>query len=60
MNNKSKIALFLPSLRGGGAERMMVHLARGFVERGLNVDIVLAKAEGPYLSQVPPRYALLT
>ncbi len=59
MNNKSKIALFLPSLRGGGAERMMVHLARGFVERGLNVDIVLAKAEGPYLSQVPPEVRII-
>lgn len=31
----------------------MVNLARGFVERGLAVDLVLAKAEGPYLSQVP-------
>lgn len=59
MNNKSKIALFLPSLRGGGAERMMVHLARGFVERGLNADIVLAKAEGPYLSQVPPEVRIV-
>jgi hypothetical protein len=48
-----KIALFLPSLRGGGAERVMVNLARGFVERGLRVDLVLARAEGPYLSQVP-------
>ncbi|HPD07177.1 MAG TPA: glycosyltransferase [Candidatus Bipolaricaulis sp.] len=48
-----KIALFLPSLHGGGAERVMVNLARGFAERGLNVDLVLAKAEGPYLSQVP-------
>jgi len=47
-----KVALFLPSLRGGGAERVMVNLARGFVERGLQVDLVLAKAEGPYLSQV--------
>lgn len=47
------MALFLPSLRGGGAERVMVNLARGFVERGLAVDLVLAKAEGPYLSQVP-------
>jgi len=47
-----KLALFLPSLRGGGAERVMVNLARGFVERGLQVDLVLAKAEGPYLSRV--------
>jgi len=48
-----KVAIFLPSLRGGGAERVMVNLARGFAERGLQVDLVLAKAEGPYLSQVP-------
>ncbi|MER3479061.1 MAG: glycosyl transferase [Meiothermus sp.] len=48
-----RIALFLPSLRGGGAERVMANLARGFAEQGLTVDLVLAKAEGPYLSQVP-------
>ncbi len=48
-----KLALFLPSLRGGGAERVVVNLARGFAERGLQVDLVLANAEGPYLSQVP-------
>lgn len=48
-----KISLFLPSLRGGGAERVMVNLARGFVERGVQVDLVLARAEGPYLSEVP-------
>ncbi|MBE3581288.1 MAG: glycosyltransferase [Thermoanaerobacteraceae bacterium] len=53
MENK-KIGLFLPSLRGGGAERVMVNLARGFAEQGLKVDLVLAKAEGPYLSQLPP------
>ncbi|MEM2567684.1 MAG: glycosyltransferase [Candidatus Bathyarchaeia archaeon] len=49
-----KIAIFLPSLRGGGAERVMVNLARGFYEQGLIVDLVLAKAEGPYLSEVSP------
>ncbi|RTH32330.1 glycosyl transferase [Thermus scotoductus] len=49
-----RLALFLPSLRGGGAERVMVHLARGFAERGFQVDLVLAKAEGPYLAEVPP------
>jgi glycosyltransferase involved in cell wall biosynthesis len=48
-----KIALFVPSLRGGGAERVMLNLARGFVEQGLSVDLVLTKAEGPYLAMVP-------
>lgn len=48
-----RLALFLPSLRGGGAERVMLTLARGFAERGRHVDLVLVRAEGPYLSEVP-------
>jgi glycosyltransferase involved in cell wall biosynthesis len=47
------IALFLPSLEGGGAERVMLNLARGLVNRDLAVDLVLAAAEGSYLNQVP-------
>lgn len=47
-----RLALYLPSLRGGGAERVMVMLANGFVERGYAVDLVLAKAEGPFLPDV--------
>lgn len=53
--NTPDLALFIPTLGGGGAERVMVNLARGFSEQGLKVDLVLAKAEGPYLSQVPSR-----
>ncbi|MGE4545126.1 MAG: glycosyltransferase [Pedobacter sp.] len=48
-----KLAMFLPALRGGGAEKMMLHLAQGFIDRGLQIDLVLTKAVGPYLSQVP-------
>lgn len=48
------IAIYLPSLRGGGAERAMVTLANGFADRGLKVDLVLVRAEGPYLSEVSP------
>ncbi len=48
-----QIALFLPSLEGGGAERVMVHLAQGFAAKGRNVDLVLVKAEGTYLDLVP-------
>ncbi|MDM1545268.1 glycosyltransferase [Ignatzschineria indica] len=47
-----RICLFLPSLRGGGAERVMLILANGFAERGYSVDLVLAKAEGAYLKSV--------
>jgi glycosyltransferase involved in cell wall biosynthesis len=32
----------------------MVTLANGFADRGLQVDLVLAKAEGPYLADVSP------
>lgn len=32
----------------------MVTLARGFAARGMKVDLVLARAEGPYLAEVPP------
>jgi glycosyltransferase involved in cell wall biosynthesis len=56
---KQPIALYLPSLRGGGAERVMVTLANGFVARGLDIDLVLAKAEGPFLSEVDSRVRII-
>lgn len=52
MKSGKKITLFLPSLKGGGAERIMVYLANGFAQRGFAVDLVLVKAEGPYLPLV--------
>ena len=47
-----RISIFLPSLNGGGAERVMVTLANGFAARGYAVDLVLASAQGPYLGDV--------
>lgn len=49
---KNRIAIFVPSMRGGGAERVMLTLANSFSERGFAVDLVLAKAEGPYVRNV--------
>lgn len=46
------ILIFLPSLSGGGAERVMVHLANGFARQGFPVELVLARAEGPYRAEV--------
>lgn len=53
------IAIFLPSLIGGGAERVMLNLAAGMADQGLKVDLVLAKAEGPYLKQIPQHIQLI-
>lgn len=50
----ARIALFVQALHGGGAERVMVNLANSFSERGVKTDLLLAVAEGPYLSDVAP------
>ena len=50
----SDVAIFITYLHGGGVERVLVNLARGFVEQGLSVDLVLVKAEGVFLSLIPP------
>jgi glycosyltransferase involved in cell wall biosynthesis len=52
-NENDRIAIFLPSLEGGGAERSMCRLAMGLAKRGVQVDLVLAKKIGPYLQQLP-------
>jgi glycosyltransferase involved in cell wall biosynthesis len=50
--NTSRIAMFLPSLDGGGAERVFVELANYMAGQGIPVDLVLATATGPYLGEV--------
>ena len=47
-----KIAVFLPSLDGGGAERVFAELSGEFAALGCAVDLVLASARGPYLAEV--------
>ena len=51
----AKIAIFLTALDGGGAERVMLNLARGFTDGGWDVDLLLVQAEGAYISQIPPQ-----
>jgi len=52
-SERDRIAVFLPSLVGGGAERVMLNLAGGLAARGFRVDLLLARATGPYLSSIP-------
>jgi len=49
---QKKLAIFHPTMTVGGAERVVIHLANGFVERGYNVDLVLANANGELLNRV--------
>ncbi|MGB3754909.1 MAG: glycosyltransferase [Rivularia sp. (in: cyanobacteria)] len=53
------IAIFLRCLYSGGAERVVLNLARGFVEQGLKVDMILAKACGSLLEQLPSEIRLI-
>jgi glycosyltransferase involved in cell wall biosynthesis len=53
------VSVFLPALEGGGAERVMLHLADGFAQRGFKTDLVIAEAFGDYLGQVPASVRLV-
>lgn len=53
--SERRIAFFLPTLAGGGAERVALNLLKGMIELDIPLDLVLADAEGPYLEQVPDR-----
>ena len=57
--SKKRLAFFLPGLYEGGAERIVLNLAKGVSERGYDVDLVLARAEGPYMAQIPDTVRLI-
>jgi glycosyltransferase involved in cell wall biosynthesis len=53
VSSNERLALFLPTLDDGGAERVMLQLAASFSARGHDVDLVLAIPGGPLDAQVP-------
>lgn len=44
-----KLACFLPSLDGGGAERVVLNVVTALARRGHSVDLVLGRRKGSYL-----------
>ena len=54
-----RIALFLPSLRGGGAERVMLTIAGELADRGHEIDLVLCQAVGAYMQEIPRNVQLV-
>ena len=54
-----KVAIYVPSMSGGGAERVMMILANNFVARGMSVDLVLVNSAGPFLASVDSRVRIV-
>ena len=54
-----RIAIFLPNLTGGGAERVALTLAEQFIAQGHAVDLVLARSCGDLVPLVPPQARLI-
>ena len=48
-----ELAVFLPSLAGGGAERVMLDLIAALVGQGRSVELVLASRHGALADEVP-------
>lgn len=48
-----RVAFLLPDFRIGGAERVALTLIEGFVERGIEVDLVPMRGEGELLAALP-------
>ena len=59
MADKLRIALIFSSLEIGGTQRVMMHLADGFIKKGFTVDVVAVKARGPFLKMLPAEATLV-
>lgn len=55
----ARLAIFIPDLRGGGAERTALTLAEGFINRGHEVELVLLRAAGELMDAVPPKARII-
>jgi glycosyltransferase involved in cell wall biosynthesis len=58
-SSPARLAIFFHDFGVGGAERVMLQLARGFIDLGYTVDLVMGRAEGPLLSEVPERARII-
>lgn len=50
-----KVTFFVPSMAGGGAERVICNISNALVEKGVDVALLLMKKEGPFLDQLNPK-----
>ncbi len=53
MSKPLRVAFLLADLTGGGLERVVLNLLKSLVSHDLAVDLVVAKAQGSFLDDVP-------
>ncbi len=60
MNNSlKKITIFIQNLDGGGAEKVIVNLIKSFIKRNIEIDLILAKAEGVLIKELPTKVRII-
>jgi len=58
-STQPRVGILLHDLRGGGAEGVMLKLARGLLDRGYAVDILLVRPGGVLMALIPDRAAVI-
>ncbi len=53
MATAGHILSYAQTLQGGGVERVLLRLARGWVEAGRRVTLVIGAVEGPLVAEIP-------
>ena len=54
-----RVALFVPSLSGGGGERNMLEIARQLIQHGFAVDFLVTRSGGAFWESVPENVRLI-
>lgn len=50
---KKKVVVIIPSLRGGGAEKVMINVVSALDRNKFDITLIVIKKEGPYIDLVP-------
>jgi glycosyltransferase involved in cell wall biosynthesis len=51
---RPRLAFFIHNMGSGGAQRIMLTLGEAIARQDCDVDLVLVRAEGPRMSEIPP------
>lgn len=56
---RKKVAIVIPSLRGGGAERVMVNVISNLDQDKFDPILIVIKKEGPYIDLLPKKLKVI-